>query len=123
MKRGKKILAFLLIITMLLPFVMNIPAEAAEKSKQLDVLFTHDTHSHLNSFSTIVDGEQKEVGGFAKLKTLIDEKKKENPDTLILDGGDFSMFFAAISTFLSFCDAQKSSVPGATLQVDIIRFT
>ena len=91
MKRGKKILAFLLIITMLLPFVMNIPAEAAEKSKQLDVLFTHDTHSHLNSFSTIVDGEQKEVGGFAKLKTLIDEKKKENPDTLILDGGDFSM--------------------------------
>ena len=91
MKRGKKILTFLLIITMLLPFVMNIPAEAAEKSKQLDVLFTHDTHSHLNSFSTIVDGEQKEVGGFAKLKTLIDEKKKENPDTLILDGGDFSM--------------------------------
>ena len=91
MKRGKKILAFLLIITMFLPFVMNIPAEAAEKSKQLDVLFTHDTHSHLNSFSTIVDGEQKEVGGFAKLKTLIDEKKKENPDTLILDGGDFSM--------------------------------
>ena len=91
MKRGKKILAFLLIITMLLPLVMNIPTEAAEKSKQLDVLFTHDTHSHLNSFSTIVDGEQKEVGGFAKLKTLIDEKKKENPDTLILDGGDFSM--------------------------------
>lgn len=91
MKRGKKILALFLIITMLLPFVMNIPAEAAEKSKQLDVLFTHDTHSHLNSFSTIVDGEQKEVGGFAKLKTLIDEKKKENPDTLILDGGDFSM--------------------------------
>ena len=38
---------------------MNIPAEAAEKSKQLDVLFTHDTHSHLNSFSTIVDGQQR----------------------------------------------------------------
>lgn len=91
MKRGKKILALFLIITMLLPFVMNIPAEAVGKSKQLDALFTHDTHSHLNSFSTIVDGEQKEVGGFAKLKTLIDEKKKENPDTLILDGGDFSM--------------------------------
>ena len=97
MKRGKKILAFLLIITMLLPFVMNIPVEAAEKSKQLDVLFTHDTHSHLNSFSTIVDGEQKEVGGFAKLKTLIDEKKKENPDTLILDGGDFSVSYTHLT--------------------------
>jgi len=49
---------------------------------------------------------------------------------IIPDGGDFSMvfaaistFLAAISTFLSFCDAQKSSVPGGTLQVDIIRFT
>lgn len=38
MKRGKKILALFLIITMLLPFVMNIPAEAAEKSKQLPAL-------------------------------------------------------------------------------------
>ena len=42
---------------------------------------------------------------------------------IIPDGGDFSMVFAAISTFFSFCDAQKSSVPGGTLQVDIIRFT
>lgn len=57
----------------------------------MDVLFTHDTHSHLNSFSTIVDGKQEEVGGFARLKTLIDEQKEKNPDTLYLDGGDFSM--------------------------------
>ena len=42
-----------------------------------------------NSFSTIVDGDQKEVGGFARIKTLIDEKKQEDPDTLVLDGGDF----------------------------------
>ena len=34
---------------------------------------------------------KKEVGGFAKIKTLMDEKKKDNPDTLVLDGGDFSM--------------------------------
>ena len=54
-------------------------------------MFTHDTHSHLNSFTTIVNGEKKEAGGFAKLKTLIDEHKKVNPDTLVLDGGDFSM--------------------------------
>lgn len=57
--------------------------------EKVDVLFTHDTHSHLDSFSTIVDGQQKEVGGFAKIKTLMDEKKKDNPDTLVLDGGDF----------------------------------
>ena len=78
-------------IVLLLPIGMRIHVEAADETKQVDVLFTHDTHSHLNSFSTIVDGEQKEVGGFAKIKTLIDEKKKANPDTLVLDGGDFSM--------------------------------
>ena len=64
---------------------------AKTEPKQLDILFTHDTHSHLNSFTTIVNGEKKEAGGFAKLKTLIDEHKKANPDTLVLDGGDFSM--------------------------------
>ena len=87
----KKILSLLLMIVLLLPIGMGIQVEAAAETKQVDVLFTHDTHSHLNSFSTIVDGEQKEVGGFAKIKTLIDEKKKVNPDTLVLDGGDFSM--------------------------------
>lgn len=65
--------------------------KAADTGKHMDVLFTHDTHSHLNSFSTIVDGKQEEVGGFARLKTLIDEQKEKNPDTLYLDGGDFSM--------------------------------
>ena len=87
----KKILSLLLMIVLLLPVGMGIHVEAAAETKQVDVLFTHDTHSHLNSFSTIVDGEQKEVGGFAKIKTLMDEKKEVNPDTLVLDGGDFSM--------------------------------
>ena len=81
----------ILIIAILVLPVLDIQVEASAGTKQLDILFTHDTHSHLDSFSTIVNGEQKEVGGFAKIKTLINEKKKENPDTLVLDGGDFSM--------------------------------
>ena len=89
-KISAKLLAIMLIAALLLPLAWNVPVEAAE-AKQIDVLFSHDTHSHLNSFSTIVDGEQKEVGGFARIKTLIDEKKQEDPDTLVLDGGDFSM--------------------------------
>ena len=87
----KKILSMILIIAILVLPVLDIPVEASAETKQLDVLFTHDTHSHLDSFSTIVNGEKKEVGGFAKIKTLINEKKKEDPDTLVLDGGDFSM--------------------------------
>ncbi len=87
----KSILSVVLTIAMLMPLAQAVTVKAADDTKQIDVLFTHDTHSHLDSFSTIVNGEQKEVGGFAKIKTLINEKKKEDPDTLIRDGGDFSM--------------------------------
>ena len=87
----KSILSVVLTIAMLMPLAQAVTVKAADDTKQIDVLFTHDTHSHLDSFSTVVNGEQKEVGGFAKIKTLINEKKKEDPDTLILDGGDFSM--------------------------------
>ena len=87
----KSILSVVLTIAMLMPLAQAVTVKAADDTKQIDVLFTHDTHSHLDSFSTIVNGEQKEVGGFAKIKTLINEKKKKDPDTLILDGGDFSM--------------------------------
>ena len=87
----KSILSVVLTIAMLMLLAQAVTVKAADDTKQIDVLFTHDTHSHLDSFSTIVNGEQKEVGGFAKIKTLINEKKKEDPDTFILDGGDFSM--------------------------------
>lgn len=91
MRRVKRVIVLILIVMLCMPLLPGVQTEAADGEKHLDVLFTHDTHSHLNSYSTIVNGKQKEVGGFARIKTLIDEKKKENPDTLILDGGDFSM--------------------------------
>ncbi len=91
MRRVKRVIVLILIVMLCMPLLTGVQTEAADGVKHLDVLFTHDTHSHLNSYSTIVNGKQKEVGGFARIKTLIDEKKKENPDTLILDGGDFSM--------------------------------
>ena len=50
--------------------------EGKTQAKQIDVMFTHDTHSHLNSFTTLVDGEEAEVGGFARIKTLIDAQKE-----------------------------------------------
>lgn len=59
--------------------------------KSVDIMFFHDTHSHLDSFSTIMEDEAVSVGGFARIKTLINEQKNYKPDTLILDAGDFSM--------------------------------
>ena len=74
-----------------LMIIFGLSASAQENVKSLDVLFVHDTHSHLTEFSTVEDGKSQVMGGFAKIKTLINEKKAENPDTLILDAGDFSM--------------------------------
>lgn len=90
-KIWKKLVVIWLIAVIVLPLMTGMQVWAKAEPKKLDILFTHDTHSHLNSFTTIVNGEKKEVGGFAKLKTLINEYKKVNPDTLVLDGGDFSM--------------------------------
>ena len=81
----------LVLAVVLLFAAMAVSVSANEKEKSLDVLFVHDTHSHLNEFVTIEDGNSQVLGGFAKIKTLINEKKEKNPDTLILDAGDFSM--------------------------------
>lgn len=62
-----------------------------QEAKTVDILFTSDVHSHLDSFETLFQGEQENIGGFARMKTLIDEQKKKNPNTLYVDGGDFSM--------------------------------
>ena len=79
------------VITAALIVLLGLSVSAKEDTKELDVLFVHDTHSHLTEFATVEDGESQIMGGFAKIKTLINEKLAENPDTLILDGGDFSM--------------------------------
>ena len=35
--------------------IQTVSAETADSAKQVDIVFTHDTHSHLNTFTTIVD--------------------------------------------------------------------
>lgn len=92
MRKQKRFFAAFLTAALLLPlFAGAVELKANEEPKKVDVIFTHDTHSHLNSFSTVVDGKEVEVGGFSRIKTVIDEQREKNPNTLILDGGDFSM--------------------------------
>ena len=63
----------------------------AVPGQQVDILFTHDIHSHLNAFTSLVEGQETDTGGFARANTLIKEQRAKNPDTLVIDGGDFSM--------------------------------
>ncbi len=87
----KKLLMMSILIAAFCAVIPCVFVGAEAEEKTVAVMFLHDTHSHLNEFATVEDGQSRVLGGFAKIKTLIDEQKKQNPDTLLLDAGDFSM--------------------------------
>lgn len=91
LKKLKKAAAILLALGLFFSFSGTMASAEAVPEKTVDVLFLHDTHSHLDSFLTVEEGDNVSAGGFARIRTLIDRQKEKNPDTLVLDGGDFSM--------------------------------
>ncbi len=86
-KKLKGFLCTLLCLLMLIPLSVFTGA-AADDTREISVIFTHDIHSHLMP-SKNADGTS--YGGMARLKTVIDELKRKHPHALLLDGGDFSM--------------------------------
>lgn len=79
---------FCLSLVLALTFSVAIFGEQAEAETSIangtvSIVFTGDMHSHLDA--------QENVGGFAKLKTVIDEINVKYPDSFLLDAGDFSM--------------------------------
>ena len=70
MKYFKKLI-FVMAISLLCGFSV-----LAQESKSVDIMFTHDVHSFLDRM--------------ARASTLVKEQKAKNPETLVLDAGDFS---------------------------------
>lgn len=87
MYRPRRIAALLLALFLTLS-MLPLPVMAQGEARQTTVLFTHDMHSH---FLPADDGAGGTYGGFARLKTAIDQQKALHPDALLVDGGDFSM--------------------------------
>lgn len=56
--------------------------------KQITILHTNDTHSHIDAFPPN-DAKNPNKGGVSRRATLIENIRKENPNTLLLDAGDF----------------------------------
>ena len=73
------------------PCAWPVCAQDAAPGTTVDIVVTHDTHSQLHTCTTMVDGLETELGGFARMNTLIEAQRAQNPDTLVIDGGDFSM--------------------------------
>ena len=57
-----------------------------EEGKEVQILFTHDMHSHLDAYKAKKEEQTVRIGGFAKLKTMIDKKRAEHPATFLVDG-------------------------------------
>ena len=55
--------------------------------KKITILHTNDVHSHIDPFGPN-DGRNANKGGVARRAVLIENLRKENPNTLLLDAGD-----------------------------------
>lgn len=93
----RRLLSLLLLALALSLSVSQVWA-ANETSEEITILYTHDMHS---SFLPKEGPDGHARGGYARLKTLINEQKEAHPNALVVDGGDFSMgslFQTAYST-------------------------
>lgn len=83
------ILALILLTTVIIS-AGNV-AYGENNNKRVEVLFTHDIHSYLASYTDTIDGVEQNVGGMARLATVIQQKKANGSDPLVVDGGDIAM--------------------------------
>ena len=67
----KRILSLFLATVLLMPLAQITPLKAESNTKEVDVMFTHDTHSHLDRFTTNVDGELQKVANYIKFKYFL----------------------------------------------------
>ena len=72
-------------VTFLSSGLINFSCE--EKEKKITILHTNDVHSHIFPFSNN-DKKRANLGGVARRSVIINNIRKENPNTLLLDAGD-----------------------------------
>ncbi len=82
--RNQRIIGIVLIIMGILSVVSPV---FADDSVKITILGTSDTHSNLYGFA-YEDGEETKNNGMARISTYVEEKRRENPNTILIDNGD-----------------------------------
>jgi len=92
-KAQKRIIAIVLIATLVVTGIgAMVGVVLADNEKKVNIAFTSDMHSNLNSYVTPYHGQKgTNIGGFARVSSIINEERAKHPDLLYIDGGDFSM--------------------------------
>ena len=71
--------------------LVAVASASAKTKKQLVVLHTNDVHSCIMPLSENLDNKDLAGrGGFLRRINMIKEERKQNPDLLFFDSGDFS---------------------------------
>lgn len=66
---------------------LSMSSFAALEVKKITILHTNDTHSHIDPFP-VDDPKYPNMGGVARRATMVEQIRRENPNTLLLDAGD-----------------------------------
>lgn len=77
-------------IGILLNFLLLSNGVYADSNDKLNILFTHDLHDNLYPRKVLENDEIVYKGGYARIASKIEELKTET-NTILIDGGDFSM--------------------------------
>ena len=109
MKKLTKLICMLLVVLFMIP-VFSQEAFAESSGKSMTILFTHDMHDHMLPFDIDENGKVLQLGGYARIKTVIDQERKKDPNLLLVDAGDFSMGTLFQSIFSS--DAPELRILG-----------
>ncbi|NMA94239.1 MAG: bifunctional metallophosphatase/5'-nucleotidase, partial [Clostridiales bacterium] len=97
--RISKLSKLTLVLILVALLAQSTFADSLQEERRIRILFTSDIHSYLFPVRSQMQGEVREHGGAARLKTLIDRYRDEN--TVYLDCGDFSMGTPVQSAFAS----------------------
>lgn len=66
---------------------LSLQSFSKENTKHITILHTNDTHSHIDPFPSD-HYKNPNQGGVARRATIVENIRKENPNTLLLDAGD-----------------------------------
>ncbi|REE82167.1 5'-nucleotidase [Lutibacter oceani] len=66
---------------------LSLESFAKKTTKHITILHTNDVHSHIEPFPAD-HYKSPNLGGVARRATLVENIRKENPNTLLLDAGD-----------------------------------
>ena len=90
-------------------FIISLLSVSSLCCQPLVIMHTNDTHSQIDPYSYKKDIN---VGGFLRREAAIREVRAENPNTLLLDAGDFSQGTPYFNVFKGYVEVRLMNAMG-----------